>query len=111
MNNAVITNILTANDSNLFEVYSALSEIPEGNQEHYIKKTVKYNKEYISSITPAKIRVVFDKAYIEELKESINNGKKVEVELTDETDISTEDKKNFYNNEEALMEIILQVIK
>ena len=111
VNNAVITNILTVNDSNLFEVYSALSAIPEGNQEHYIKKTVKYNKEYISSITPAKIRVAFDKEYIEELKESINSGKKVEVELTDETDISTEDKKNFYNNEEALMEIILQVIK
>jgi hypothetical protein len=111
VNNAVITNILTVNNSNLFEVYSALSAIPEGNQEHYLKKAVKYNKEYIASITPAKIRVVFDKEYIEELKKSINNGKTVEVELTDETDISTEEKKNFYNNEVVLMEILLHIIK
>lgn len=111
VNNAVITNILTINNSNLFEVYSALSAIPEGNQEHYLKKAVKYNKEYIASITPAKIRVVFDKEYIEELKKSINNGKTVEVELTDETDISTEEKKNFYNNEVVLMEILLHIIK
>lgn len=111
ISNVIISNILTANNDGLFEVYSSLISIPEGNREHYLKKTVKYNKEYIPSITPAKIQVIIDKEYAQELQRSVLNGLKTEIELTDEKDISTQEKKEFYDNEVSLTETLSEVIK
>lgn len=97
INNAVIANILTATNKNLFEEYSALSAIPEGNQEHYLKQAAKYNKEYVTSLTPTKIRVYLDKSYADELSKSIANEKTITVELLDVADTSDTNKQQFYD--------------
>ena len=109
--NVTIANILTATDNDLFKIYSSLSSIPEGNQEHYLKTAAKYNKEYISTITPAKIRVIFDSEYIDDLKKAVSNGTEVTVELTEDIDVSTPEKKQFYDREIGLMENMSAILK
>lgn len=110
INNAVIANILTATNKNLFEEYSALSAIPEGNQEHYLKQAAKYNKEYVTSLTPTKIRVYLDKSYADELSKSIANEKTITVELLDVADTSDTNKQQFYDTQLILMGNILNIL-
>lgn len=109
--NAVISNVIAGNDKELFNTYSSLMKIPEGNQEHYIKQSAKYNKEYISSITPTKIRVVLDADYAKELKRAISNNYSIEIELLDDVDISNANKQAYYEKEVQLMNNFASVLK
>lgn len=108
--NVTVSNILTSSGGDLFEIYSALISIPEGNREHYLKNAAKYDKEYVSSITPAKICIFVDKDYASALNKAISNGYTVEVELIDSNDISSTEKKEFFDNEVILMESISEIL-
>ena len=60
---------------------------------------IKYNKEYVSSVTPAKIRIVLEKDYVETIKKAISNKSEIKVELSETADTDNDEKKNFYNTE------------
>ena len=99
ISNAVIANILTDNDTDLYSEFAPLESIPEADLSHYIENKIKSNKEYVSSVTPAKIRIVLEKDYVETIKKAISNKSEIKVELSETADTDNDEKKNFYNTE------------
>ncbi|MDO5398876.1 MAG: hypothetical protein Q4G33_13205 [bacterium] len=111
IDNVVIANLLTGSGDSLYEIYSALASIPEGNQESYFKTAAKRDKEYLTSIAPTKIRVIFDKTYAEALEKAVSSGAEITVELQDNgKDVGTEAKQTFYSAEQTLMESLGKVL-
>ncbi len=102
INNAVIADMFTASDKSIFNIYTALLSVPEGNQEYYLKNMCNKNPNYLDGIKPVKIRVYFDKQYADALSTAIASQENIQVTLGDGSDISTTEKKQFYDGERAL---------
>ena len=71
ISNAVIANILTDNDTDLYSEFAPLESIPEADLSHYI----------------------------ENIKKAISNKSEIKVELSETADTDNDEKKNFYNTE------------
>lgn len=52
VNNAVIADMYTEDNRSLFNIYSALLSVPEGNQEFYLTNICSKNPDYLTSIEP-----------------------------------------------------------
>ena len=109
ISNAVIANILTDNDTDLYSEFAPLESIPEADLSHYIENKIKSDKEYVSSVTPAKIRIVLEKDYVETIKKAISNKSEIKVELLETADTDNDEKKNFYNTEVNIVKSLYPV--
>ena len=95
-----MANILTDNDTDLYSEFAPLESIPEADLSHYIENNKnKSNKECFSSVTPAKIRIILEKDYVDTIKKAISNKSEIKVELLETADTDNDEKKNFYNTE------------
>lgn len=108
--NVVVANLRTSGGDSLYEKYSALAAIPEVNQESYLKSASKANKEYLSSIAPAKACIIIDAEYAEAIEKAINDGTVITMTMADGEDVSSEEKQMFYESEQKLMESFSKVL-
>ena len=102
VNNAVISDMYTEDNRSLFNIYSALLSVPEGNQEFYLTNVCSKNPDYLTSIEPVKIRIYFDKAYADALATAVSTKQLITVTAGSDADTSTTEKKAFYDGELAL---------
>lgn len=109
ISNAVIANILTDNDTDLYSEFAPLESIPEADLSHYIENKIKSNKEYVSSVTPAKIRIILERDYVDTIKKAISNKSEIKVELLETADTDNDEKKNFYNTEVNIVKSLYPV--
>ena len=75
------SNILTENHTYLYSEILAPLESIQADLSHYILNKIKSNKEYVSSVTPAKIRIILEKDYVDTIKKAISNKTEIKVEL------------------------------
>lgn len=108
--NAVVANLLTSTGEPIYDIYVSLSAIPEINQESYLKTAVKENKEYMTSIAPAKARIIIDEEYAEAISNTVRNNTAVSMDITEESDTDSDEKAEFYRNEQLLMESISKIL-
>ncbi len=102
INNAVIADMFTEDNRSLFNIYSALLSVPEGNQEFYLNNICSKNPEYLSEIEPVKIRIYFDKTYADALSTAVSTKKSITVTAGSDADTATTEKKAFYDGELSL---------
>lgn len=106
----VIADLLTSSGESLFERYNSLSAIPEINQVSYLKAEIKVNREYMTSIAPAQIRVLVDKEYADALTKAMSNGATVSMTEAEGEDVSTTEKQEFMDAQKKLMESFTEVL-
>lgn len=101
----VVANIITADGSDIYSKLAPLVSIPGAELTHYAQTKFKQDEEYINSLSPAKLRIVLEPDYTDKIAEAIvKNG--VEIEITDNKDIDSEDKRAFYDMQENIFNVL-----
>lgn len=108
---AVAADLLTSTGESLYEKYMALSAIPEINQESYLKSAVKANKEYMSSIAPARVCIIIDTEYADALKRAVSSNSEITMTMAEGEDTGTTEKSEFVNAQRKLMESFSAVLE